>query len=615
MEKVLNSPIENKKYGKLLLSGCLGILILLAFWISSSSRGMYGGDLSRFVHWADEIHAGYGLEGREASDLANNKSMASVLYPFFIAIAYHLVGRTLLALHLFPFILAVATPLLFFFLLKRLLGDLLWSFMGTLLYLFYSTYFIWMNQALSEPVFMFFLVLTMLLMEYARKRPWLLIFVGMSAALLCLARLFDGFFFAGLAGVAVFYQHRKRIPIKWFVLSALSFLLIHVAASVAFDYSFIEKYYAYFFQSATQDQYYARDVGESFFVKSSLLLRTKMLMRWHWGGIMAPLTLFLVLLGGLERFRKNSLYALCCFVGYSLFLIVAFRGTNVEPLLTRLGLKVVPSLVLLLVVGGKFASDIIRSFSLVKQKSWISPAFFLLFFLGFGSVAIVKNLQFKELISKIVPPASLWQIIEHNVVLPPEREDFTKDFRETIYKEVLGEFRPWYLNKKAKEAWDAGLPQAELEASDWSYRDDFSDGTQWKQEAFSFDGTSELWLEEHDGRLGAYPFGAEATLIYKFTFPQPVKRLVLGDIHTQWEPGDALRMWTSLDGKQWTLQHDYDVYYEDAYFYRVFEESVRGKREFYVKFYFYAGDAERGPVDNRGASLKNWFLAATWLDS
>ena len=101
-------------------------------------------------------------------------------------------------------------------------------------------------------------------------------------------------------------------------------------------------------------------------------------------------------------------------------------------------------------------------------------------------------------------------------------------------------------------------------------------------------------------------------MIYEFLFPHPVRTVTISDVHSQWEPGDIVRLWISENGKDWTLQYDDDVRYKKTYYHNTFEYSPNGISKLYVKYYFYAGDRARANDDNRGASLEQFSLAATF---
>lgn len=165
-----------------------------------------------------------------------------------------------------------------------------------------------------------------------------------------------------------------------------------------------------------------------------------------------------------------------------------------------------------------------------------------LFFCGLVMMSYQKNLTFVTLMSDIIPASSLWKIIEHNPPLPYERRFYTIEFQEQIYKAVLGTYRPSYRSKVAQQAWKKGLPHQERAQADFAYHATFEDETSWKTDGVEIMGTLSLWLAERPGRMGAFPYQAEATLVLTFTFPQKAQKIVISDIHSQWAPGDVLWM-------------------------------------------------------------------------
>ena len=123
-------------------------------------------------------------------------------------------------------------------------------------------------------------------------------------------------------------------------------------------------------------------------------------------------------------------------------------------------------------------------------------------------------------------------------------------------------------------------------------------------------GASPLW-KEGQSLIGAYPYQSTGTLVAAFAYPFDIGAVVLEDLHSQWGPGDLVKMWTSPDGETWTPQYaDYTretlVSYKQA-----FELALAETRQFYVKYELFAGDANRPADDHRGATLREFHLHVT----
>ena len=594
-----------RQYSSLVCS--LSLIFLTAFLSSSSYRGIYADDLPRYIQWADAIYFQEGLQGSEG--MSNpEKSIASIFLSASIAFAYHIVGHTLLALHLFPFLFALATPLLFFWLLRRIVQHDLWALFGTLTYIVYPTNPVWLNQTFAEPIFICWFVLTMLLVEYAKEHPHLLIFTGITTAFMVTARVFDGLMFTAFTLFAILYEYRKKFPLMPFVVAIAVFLSIMLLCPLFFGFSFA-RYYEYFQFMLTKDAVAVNYAGEMS-PTALTIIAVKSLIRWDLGNLFALGVCLFLGVGAVATIKKNVVLPLISVACYSVFLLFILGGRGMEPLLTRLASKMLPGMVVLLIIGGKTLVDWIARTSL-PRKALLSHVISVLFFLGIAAMSFERNQAFFGLMADIIPASPLWKIIETNPPLPIGRQFYNIEFRESIYKAVLGNYRPSYRSILAEKAWDANEPKLARQAADFSYYTAFRD-EQWKTEALRTEGTSPLWTPLHPERIGAFPAGADGTVIYEFLFPHPVRTVTISDVHSQWEPGDIVRLWISENGKDWTLQYDDDVRYKKTYYHNTFEYSPNGISKLYVKYYFYAGDRARANDDNRGASLEQFSLAATF---
>lgn len=581
---------------------CLFVVLLLAIVVSSAYRGIFSDDTNMYINHAGQIYDAHRLQSGES------RSVASILYASLIALSYTLVGKTLLATHLFPFLLAVSTPPLFFLALQRLTGEWLWALAGTILYMFYPTNLVWLNQNLTEPIFVFVTVLAMLLISLSKGRSRFLVVVGLVVALLPFARLFDGLLFVLCAGVAIIYQERKQFPVKWLVITLLAGVGLHVLVLAVLHSSPLE-YYRYIRQMSAYDTGAVNYTGDLTNIARTVAA-VKIFLQWFLGGKLALLVVPLSGVGMYQAMRREQLFPALCLVGYSGFLLFVLGQRQVDILFTRLATKILPALVLLLVVGAKTTTDWFCGHWISKQRlaSVLAAVTFLLFFSGFGVWAMKRNTSFLFMMSDIIPSAPLRHILRSHPV------NVLDTNREEIYRQVLGEYRPSYRSKVAQEAFETQLPQQAQAQADFAYRANFLDGEQWKLHVWQLTGTSSLWTPEYPGHIGAFPYGAGGMLIYKFLFERKIQTVTLSDVHTQWEAGDVVRMWTSPDGEHWTLRYDDPLRYQETYYHHVFEHEFTDAQAMYVKYEFYAGDASRTGNDNRGAALQALFLAVNFQE-
>lgn len=597
-----NSYFVQQHYAIIIIC-CIGIAVVAAV-TSFVYRGIYPDDLPRYSHWAEAILSQKGLGGNDPD------SIAAVLYQALIAVASVLVGKDLLAAHLFPYLFAVATPIVMFLLLRRILRHSLWACVGTIGYIFFPTNFIWTNQPLTEPIFLFWLVATMLLVEMAQTRHSLLILVGITAALMSLTRLFDGFFCAALAGIAIICQHRKQFPLKWGIWAILSFIGVHLLASIVFDYSLLQ-YYAYY-----------RQMLDYPYQNSSPVMKTvtamKIFMQWYFYKYLTPVFLVVIIVGIIHNLRHNILYPFICLSGYACFLLFVYQGRYVDTFVLRLGVKLIPCLIVLMMSGIKWSYDTL----LARHHSIAAYALAVGMFVLFGVTFVQENQIFFNYMADIIPSSSLSKVLQHPSIYEQARREAaslaqfpefaSKAFREAVIQEVLGAYRPSYRTKVAQKFWDDNVPSQQMDRADFSYHETFSEPETWKTNIIEISGDSPLWTPDHPDIIGAFPAGASARIMYKFSFPRKIQQITLGDIHTQWGPGDVVRMSTSFDGAAWTVRYDDSLRNQKVYYYETVTWEVPVHQDLFVKYDFHAGDPARDPSDNRGASVHEFFLAVTF---
>ncbi|GAK57900.1 4-amino-4-deoxy-L-arabinose transferase and related glycosyltransferase of PMT family [Candidatus Vecturithrix granuli] len=598
----MNVSYSDRRKQAIMYGGVLSLFII-AGAVSLSYRSIWGTDIRGYIYRADAIYFNHQLPSAIGA-------ISSVLYPVNIALAYPLVGHTLLATHLFNLLMWLLTPILFFFLLRRMLHNDIWAWIGAIIYLGYPTNFVLLNQNSTEVVLVFWLMVTFLLIEYGRTRPALLSLVGITCALMVLTRLFDGLLFTGILGIAICYDHRKRLPVRWLALGIMLFIGVQWVFSVILGYSLLETYDKYIRLGV--DAYFLPTEQNSSGDRG-VILNALAYTRWFLGKKWAPMFLLCIVPGCVHLLRKNRTAPAAAFLAYSMFLVFFLGGVFREPFFLRQAVKVIVPLVIVLICGAKMWYDWLNQ-ALGRTGKWIAPSVFVIIFLGCASLFYHQNSVFIMIMEDIIPPSSLLKIIRSNPELPVFPPTGTEDveLRENMIKAVTGAYRPSYLSRVAQQAWEKGLPHQERAQADFAYHATFEDETSWRTDGVKITGTSPLWLAERPGHLGAFPYQAEATLVLMFTFPQKAQKIMISDIHSQWSPGDVLRMWTSSDGQRWTLRHDYALRYRKMYYHEELTEEIAGIKTLYVKYYFYAGDPSRDASDNRGAALDEFSLAVTF---
>ena len=596
MIDLTNASIHHKIF-------CLLVTFIIACAVSISYRGIFSDDSRDYIYRADVIY----FEGRLNTE--SDEAVSSFFYPLLIALAYRFVGHTLLSSHLFPFLFAVMIPLLFFLLIEKLFHHVGWACLGALVYICYPTNIVWLNQNLTEPIFTFWVVLTLLLFEFAIERPAFFIAVGAAASFAVLTRLFDGLIFAGVIGLALLYQCWRRLSWKWIVFALLTFIGIQFLASEIFHFSLLD--YRTYFSTVAQENAQAAppSPAESF---QDTMIAAQAYLRWYFAEKWALFPSCLLLCGIWKLSRMHTIHIPLHFILYSLFLLLVYGRRGQEIFVMRHGSPTIPALTILLIAGGKYVYDTIRA-SKLSQTYRAIPYVFLAILLSFwGKTNFQGSLRFIDVMADIIPATSFWQILRTNPEYPPYVEGNIVPIRENIIKEVLGDYRPSYRTKLAQKDWEDDLPRKEREQADWAYHETFDDRLSWKTDMVEVTGTSPLWTEEHPGIIGAFPYKSEGTVVFHFSFPQKAEKIVISDIYAQWSPGDIVRMWTSTDGQQWTLRHDDKLWSQKTYYHHSLTDNIAGTQAFYVKYYLYAGDPTRSASDNRGAFIEELSLAVTY---
>ena len=130
----------------------------------------------------------------------------------------------------------------------------------------------------------------------------------------------------------------------------------------------------------------------------------------------------------------------------------------------------------------------------------------------------------------------------------------------------------------------------------------------WQEYLSAQGGDSKLW--NNSGFLGAYPYHASGTVIYKLSYPFALDTVRISDQHTQWHEDDRVKLWASADGQSWILCYENGEQSQVVAYSVTSRKSFQGKREVWLKYELSAGDPNRAPDDNRGASLRGFRVQA-----
>jgi hypothetical protein len=563
------------------------------------------------------------------------KIPARLTYLLSIAIGYKIFGISLLALHLFPYVLQILNPCVFFIIAYRFSKSMWWGLAGALFFIFHPFNLMWLNIPYNSPIFMFFLLMLILLLESSLKNPKLLIIFGVATVLLMLTRFGEGVMFVLLLYAAYIMQRWSTgIPVRWILLSIGALLVMY--SMFAFYFGFPLEYPIYYLPTLLQRQ---AEYGADLSFYQSTIRAFRVFVYWYFcGKFMTPFLLMLTLIGAFVQVRKRIFYPIVIFLPHVLFLLFV---ANVRYDLA--GLKgqpySVPGFILLLLSGIQIVSKYYSMLLVrVRQSKLLGvkrPTRFSGVQKSVSVIIIVVILGFffrsayslAITVEDVLPATTMWRIVKYNPLLPGDplykqtyiqlspEERIPALLREEVYKAVQGNYRSWYLPKIGEYAFEHGLPEKARTHADFFYFDEYSSKNKWEADRYHFEGTSPLWNDEFPGRIGAFPSGKSGSFVYKFDFPNSIDYITISDIHTQWGIGDVTKMWTSTDGEHWRIRYNnWNVRYTEDHYYQFFEDEFDGQRSLFVKYYFFAGDKTRASNDNRGASLEEFSLAVKYRE-
>lgn len=116
--------------------------------------------------------------------------------------------------------------------------------------------------------------------------------------------------------------------------------------------------------------------------------------------------------------------------------------------------------------------------------------------------------------------------------------------------------------------------------------------------------TDDAIVPVNAGFLGAAPYNTRKTVTYRFRYPFAIHTVRISDQHTQWGEGDQVTLWASPNGRDWTLCYDRGERSRIVDFAVTSTKTFAGQREVWLKYELSAGDPNRPPDDNRGASIR-----------
>ena len=610
-------------------------LIILAGVVSGSYRGiLHDEGIGSFREGAQRIAAGQPLLTRAElaeESRAQKKFPARLFYLITIAIGYKLVGMGLLAFHLFPYIFQLLNVSLMFVVTARFFKSSWWGVVGGILFICWPFNVVFLNQQHNHPFFVCFLLWLALFFDLALERPQWLLGFGVAASLLIYTRFEDGLMFVTLLyATYVISRWKQGIPARWMLASIGALLFTHSAFALIFDFPLTYPFY-YLPQLATRQESYGAMAVSSI---EATKVAGRYFLSWFLGGKIAALLIGgLFVIGVVTQLKKRLFYPLALFVPYCIFLLFIYNG-RVEITFLAVGTFLTPGFLLILLSGMQGSAIVVRNYwqarlvaktltpRLMTAIEITSSVVFLVLLLA-ACLRATNSLAL--VVEDAIPAAPLWRIAQANPPVlgnPAYQEAFlalNRDeripvmFRESLIKAVRGDYRSWYLRQIGATAFERKMPEKSRATADFVYYDDYETNVQWEKDRMSSEGTSSLWNAEYAGRLGAFPLGQEGGFAYKFDLPRPIDTVTLSDIHTQWGPGDVVKMWTSFDGQQWTLRYDNrNVRYTEDYYYRFFDDEFDGATTIYIKYFFHAGDRTRTGNDNRGASLDEFSLAVNY---
>lgn len=589
-------------------------LFILSIAANSFYRGIaHDEGLGSYCNGAIRILSGVPLVV-PGNELEDSRYPARLLYMIFIAIGVKLLGWNLAALHLFPYLIQLFNPLLFFIAARRFFNDTKWAIGGTLLFLVHPFDVVFLNQQYSSPFFDFLLLALVILFQRAIDHPKLLIWFGVCSSLLLFTRLEDGIIFVSWLYFAYLLHCWKHLPWKWLAASLGAFVATHAFMAWYFQFPLSYPVYAIRRILGFQANYGA---GMSYIDLTKAAIRN--FTAWYFGGkFLATFVVIFLLLGTFTQIRTRIFYPACLFFPHFLFMLLVYNGRK-EVVMLGLPYTVIPFL-LLLMTGMQTCLSALPADRRKKITSIKSAALAFMLLVMLAAWAMQAN-RLGHVMNDTIPSASIWRIIKANPPLPghpsyqepvvrltPE-ETLPIKLRETVYQQVLGTHRPEGFEVIGKYTKENHLFETMAAQADFSYVDTYDSKERWETDRRNFAGDSTLWNDEYPGKLGAFPLHASGSFEYHFTFPKQIEYVIIQDTHSQWGPKDRMRLWTSSDGKKWTVRYgDLRARYKSDPYYQFFDSEFDGQTTLFIKYEFYAGDAERKGNDNRGASLDEFGL-------
>ncbi|MDP8217602.1 MAG: glycosyltransferase family 39 protein, partial [Candidatus Theseobacter exili] len=195
------------------------LLLLISIFYASINRRIISGDSVGYYHCGLSLLNGT-IFPRDTHYFG---------YPLLICISLFFFGKTLFALHFFPYILTVFSPILMFFVSKQIFQQTRYSFFCSLLLIFFPFQFFVVNKAMTEPIFIFFFILIIYLMQNIEKHAWYSFAVLFFSSWLILIR-YDSILILGFVLIYLFIlAYKKRKPLtKWILLGIILFIFLQV---------------------------------------------------------------------------------------------------------------------------------------------------------------------------------------------------------------------------------------------------------------------------------------------------------------------------------------------------------------------------------------------------
>jgi|GEM_PF-4472833 len=582
---------------RILFVALLALLFFMTLYFASSRRSILGADGMQFIRAAERAMD-------NPSSLLSVQSKRPPLYPAILCASFSLFGKTLLSLHVFPFLIMLASPFLFYFLVRRVSGSSWWALLASYILILFPNSRDMMSHPLAASFSAFFMILAMLLVDLSGERKRY--FIVLLPCLLCLFLLKYELALAAVifAGCGFFrfletgYNRKRGLMI---LLSALILIiLVMVFSQVFMEKEVVPRRLLWQLQSFLAR--FENPMNEIYLSREYASLIREDLTGYF--SFPVPL-LLLILLGGIYTTRIKRKYLLWYFLIpvtlYSLIFLIGYRHLMV-PLFT----PVTPVLSLFLTLGIAFSFTLARERVKFPYRAGVYAGLGLLVLVViFSAYRRAAGHWFSESLFRR-NTASISRLMEKNVEMHPpvfrtgSHREFFK-FEEELLDHVAGFCRsPHYLS-----LWDLRC------------------GGEAIQITFEKDDWRSLVHAAYAGDRPIPPFeiASPATspslnhleLIFRLALSRPVHTLHYTDRHSTPGKDDWIRFSISPDGHEWLPGYFSSHQGETVTWGAHFRQGISNRSEVYLKYELYSGDLKQDKNNAGGARLEGIYLGLDFL--